>query len=481
MGNNIEDLVGRLKGVFKGELLRPQDPGYAEARLIWNATVIRTPALIARCTNVSDVQAAVRAAAATGVLTAVRCGGHSLAGFSSCDNGLVIDLSAMRDIFVDEHSRRAYAAGGCLLGTIDSATQQAGLVYPSGVVSHTGAAGLILGGGTGWLTRMFGMSCDNVEQFTLVTSDGSVERASARENTELFWALRGGGGNFGIVTEFALKLHPLTSVMLGSGLCFYGNIVPTLRYWRDFMPDAPDELKWNISLRLMPDAAGAANGANRSPVLSETVAWFGEQDAGQDHLDRIFSIGNPTTVSRETVPYLSLQTMADAEFPHGRRYYTKSGYFKTLGDDSIQHMLDALPFVPSASSQIELVYLGGVAGRVGPSETAFGSRAAPYIINILADWQDASADAENISWVRNLFAKLRAAMQPGVYVNFMSADEEDRVKEAYSDRWDRLVAVKTHYDAGNFFRLNQNIRPLSLDSRGRFDCQSAISETGNGE
>ncbi|MGB6821779.1 MAG: FAD-binding oxidoreductase, partial [Candidatus Acidiferrales bacterium] len=253
MTKNLEDLADQLKGKFKGELLRPTDPGYSDARRMWNANAARNPGLIARCNGVPDVQMAVRAASAARVLTAVRCGGHSLAGFSSCDGGLVIDLSRMRSVVVNEQARLAYAAGGCLLGTIDTATQQAGLVYPAGVVSHTGAAGLILGGGTGWLTRMFGMSCDNVEEYSVVTADGSIVRASARENDELFWALRGGGGNFGVVTEFALKLHPLTTVMLGSGLCVKDEMFPTACYWRDFMPAAPDELKWNLSLRVMPD------------------------------------------------------------------------------------------------------------------------------------------------------------------------------------------------------------------------------------
>ncbi len=461
MAKSLEDLADHLKGKFKGELLRPADPGYSEARRVWNASVARYPGLIARCDGVPDVQMAVRAASAARVLTAVRCGGHSLAGFSSCDGGLVIDLSRMRSVVVNEQARLAYAAGGCLLGTIDTATQQAGLVYPAGVVSHTGAAGLILGGGTGWLTRMFGMSCDNVEEFTLVTADGSIVRASARENDDLFWALRGGGGNFGVVTEFALKLHPLTTVMLGNGLCVKEQIFPAIRYWRDFMPVAPDELKWNLSLRVMPNSAVPDVAGNRAPVLSETIAWFGERRAGQRQLDHVLSVGNPIAVTKGTIPFLELQTMADAEFPHGRRYYTRSGYFKTLSDDSILQMIDALSSLPSANSQIELAYLGGAAGRVGASETAFGGRDAPYIMNILADWSEPAEDAENISWVRNLFAKLRSAMQPGVYVNFMSGDEEDRTREAYRERWDRLVSVKSHYDPSNFFRLNQNIPPQS--------------------
>ena len=240
MPKPIHELHSALHKKFKGNLFRPGEPEFAAASGIWNGMVARTPGLIARCADVADVQAAVRAASAHGVITAVRCGGHSLAGFSTCDDGLVIDLSRMRQVTVDEKSRQARAAGGCLLGSIDTATQQAGLVYPAGVVSHTGASGLILGGGTGWLMRLFGLSCDNVQGFTLVTADGSVVHADACENSELFWALRGGGGNFGVVTEFELKLHPLKSVMLSGGLCFNDNIPVVLRYWRDFMADAPD-------------------------------------------------------------------------------------------------------------------------------------------------------------------------------------------------------------------------------------------------
>lgn len=463
MERNAERLVGRLEGSFSGELIRPSDPDYAKAHLVWNAMVNRTPALIARCASVPDVQAAVRTAAAESILTAVRCGGHSLAGFSSCHDGLVIDLSLMRDVVVDEERRLAYVGGGCLLNTIDTATQKAGLVYPAGVVSDTGAAGLILGGGTGWLTRMFGMSCDNVQQFTIVTSNGSVERASARENPDLFWALRGGGGNFGVVTEFVLRLHPLKSVLLGNCRWFGDDIIQVLRDWQEFMPSAPNELKWNISLRMLtPD--DRAQSTRPVPALTSSAVWLGEESEGHRHLARIFSIGHPFAIEEQTIPYLRLQTMADAEFPAGRRYYTKSGYFKAVSDDSLYQMIDALPSVPSENTQIELAYLGGCAARVGPAETAFGSRAVPYIVNILADWQVSSGDAENISWVRSLFASLRPAMQPGVYVNFMSGDEAERVQEAYSERWDRLVAVKTCYDPANFFRLNQNIPPLDSDS-----------------
>ncbi len=260
-----------LQGQFKGDLIRPGDPAYEELRIIWNGIIERRPGLIARCADASDIQAAINVATATGILTAVRCGGHSLAGFGTCDGGLVIDLSRMREVYLDADKQRARASGGCLLGSIDSATQKAGLVFPSGVVSHTGAGGLILGGGTGWLTRRFGLSCDNVESFTLVTADGSLVRAHARENEDLFWALRGGGGNFGVVTEFELKLHPLKSVVLAEGLTPEANIRKLLECWRDFMADAPFDLKWNVDLRLAPDKEKVPSELRGRPVAGSSL------------------------------------------------------------------------------------------------------------------------------------------------------------------------------------------------------------------
>ncbi|MFZ0736512.1 MAG: FAD-binding oxidoreductase [Candidatus Acidiferrales bacterium] len=461
MTTAINELFSVLRENFQGDLIRPGDSEYAEAGRIWNAMVARSPGLIARCADVADVQTAVRSAARAGVLTAVRCGGHSLAGFSSCDGGLVIDLSRMRQVSVDEKSRRARFAGGCLLGTVDSATQKAGLVFPAGVVSHTGASGLVLGGGTGWLTRLHGLSCDNVEGFTLVTADGSLVRANARENADLFWALRGGGGNFGVVTEFEVRLHPLSSLLLATSLCVGDDIVRVLRDWREFMPGASNNLKWNLSLRLAPVSENLPAGVRGKPALSVSMAWFGDPEEGHREIDRILSLGKQVARTKDEISYLALQTMADADFPHGRRYYTKSGFFMSLSDATMQTMIDALPSIPSPNTQIELAYLGGAAGRVGASETAFGDRSAPFIMNLLGDWSDPKDDAANVGWVRNLFGALRPAMKPGVYVNFMSGDEQERVPEAYHERWERMVKVKNHFDPTNFFRLNQNIKSQS--------------------
>jgi len=467
------EVYSSLRRRFKGDLLRPGDGGYQDARTIWNGMVARSPGLIARCVDVSDIQNAVRAAAEVGILTAIRCGGHSLAGFSTCEGGLVVDLSQMRHVTVDAEARRAKFSGGCLLGSVDTATQKVGLVFPSGVVSHTGASGLILGGGTGWLTRRFGLSCDNVEGFSLVTADGSLVRGNSKENPDLFWALRGGGGNFGVVTEFEVKLHPLTSVVLAEGLCREADIRRLLEYWRDFMAEAPLDLKWNIDLRLAPHIEKIPAELQGRPVASNSLVWTGDPEAGRPYLDRALSLCSPDTVRRKVVSFLDLQTMADSDFPHGRRYYTKSGYFANLDGGTIDRMVEAAATIPSSETQIELAYLGGAAARVAADETAFGSRSSPFIMNLLANWSAPSADARNIAWIRGVFNQLRPAMKPGVYVNFMSGDEQDRVPEAYRERWDRMVAVKSHYDPTNFFRLNQNVPPNGNVPAGRAEFRNS--------
>jgi FAD binding domain/Berberine and berberine like len=466
MSEAINEIYCSLHERFKGDLLRPQHSEYESARAVWNGMVAKRPGLIVRCVDVSDVQAAIRAASDFKVLTAVRCGGHSLAGFSTCEGGLVIDLAKMRQVRVDADARRAKFAGGCLLGTIDTETQKAGLVFPSGVVSHTGASGLILGGGTGWLTRRFGLSCDNVETYTLVTADGSILRAHSRENPDLFWALRGGGGNFGVVTEFEVKLHPLTGLTVAEGLTLEPHIRRMLQFWRDFMADVPIELKWNIDLRVAPQTPEIPPKYRGRPIASSSLIWTGDCEAGKSYLQRALSLCDPEFVRTRVMPFLDLQTMADTSFPHGQRYYTKSGYFSSLDDATIDCLLDAVSSIPSAQTQIELAYLGGAASRVPASDTAFGDRSAPFILNLLASWSDATADAEHVSWIRELFNKLRPAMKPGVYVNFMSGDEQDRVPEAYEERWDRMVEIKTHYDPHNFFRLNQNVPPKNSAVQG---------------
>jgi hypothetical protein len=460
MNDHITDSYREIRAQFKGTLLRPNDPDYGKVAPVWNGMYNRRPGIIARCKDVADIQTFLRVATKSDVLTAVRCGGHSLAGASTCDDGLVIDLSAFREVRVDPVARRARFGGGCLVGTVDSATQTEGLAFPAGVVSHTGAGGLVLGGGTGWLCRMYGLSCDNVEGFTLIAADGSVLRANAKENCDLFWALRGGGGNFGIVTEFEVRLHPVTNVVLGRGLCVGDEILRLLQHWREFMPNAPDNLRWGFSLwsgaRLSALQGARARGF---PVASTSALWVGDRAEGLRYVNHALTATQHQDVSVQEMSFLTLQTLADSDFPHGRRYYTKSGYFRALGDDAIEKMIDSLARIPSPYSEIELAYLGAAPARVPADETAFGDRSAPFVVNILSHWVAPEEDDANIAWTRDLFRSLRPAMVPGVYVNFMSGDEGDRVPEAYRERWERLRTIKTTYDPHNFFRLNQNIPP----------------------
>lgn len=458
-GTQIGVAFRRVAEHFRGRLLRQNDPDYAAAAPVWNGMFDSRPGLIARCCDAKDVQVAIGFASATGMTTAIRCGGHSLAGFSTCTGGLVIDLSGMSDVQVDGGARKARFGGGCLLGKVDAKTQKFGLAFPAGVVSHTGAGGLILGGGTGWLSRLYGLSCDNVQAFTLVLADGSALRADKNAHADLFWALRGGGGNFGVVTEFEVRLHPVSSVLFGKGLCPVDAVPPLLQHWREFMPSAPDNLRWGFSLKIAGDSEEVPQELRRKPVASISALWVGNAASGSRFVDNALTAKEHSAVTIGEIPFLKLQTMADSDFPHGRRYYTKSGYFKTLEDQVIQILVAALRGIPSMSSEIELSYLGGAAGRIDAADTAFGDRSMPFILNILSHWTNASEDAANIMWTRRLFGNLRPWMKPGVYVNFMSGDEKERIPEAYSERWERLREIKTKYDPQNLFRLNQNIPP----------------------
>jgi hypothetical protein len=306
------------------------------------------------------------------------------------------------------------------------------------------------------------LSCDNVESFTLVTADSSIVRASIKENPDLFWALRGGGGNFGVVTEFEVKLHPLRSVVLAEGLTPESGTRALLQCWRDFMAEAPIDLKWNIDLRRAPHKTNVPAELRGRPVAGSSLIWTGDSDAGRPFLQRALSLCNPDSVNTRMVSYVDLQTMADNDFPHGRRYYTKSGYFTYLDDTSIDRLVEAVAGIPSADNQIELAYLGGAVAQVTANEAAFGDRSAPFVVTLLSNWAAPSADTANICWVRGFFTQLRPAMKPGVHINFMSGDEQDRVPEAYRQRWDFMVAVKSRYDPNNFFRLNHNVPPRRL-------------------
>ena len=445
---------------FTGTVIRPDEAGYDAARAIWNAMHDRL-ALIARPQSVPDVVAAVRYARAEGLLIAVRGGGHSMPGHSVCDDGIVIDLRALSRVHVDPQARRATVGGGTLLGEVDRATQEHGLVLPAGVVSHTGAGGLTLGGGVGRLMRRFGLTIDSLRSAEVVTADGGILRASADEHADLFWALRGGGGNFGIVTEFEFALHELSELLILATFHPLTEARRVIELGRREMGDpmARDELLWTSFLRRasdvpwMPPALVGAHG------IMSLVEWSGDAADGRAMLARIRAELRPAASDLSVVPFLFMQTITDDLFTHGLRTYIKAGFAGDLPDGLIDVLLERAASVRSPISQVELLALGGAIARVDSGATAFPFRQARWLINIPATWRDAADDECEIAWARATYAAVKPYLSEGNYVNFMGDDEDDTAAGAYGRTIERLRQIKSVYDPDNVFRLNQNIQP----------------------
>ncbi len=446
---------------FTGTVIGPDEAGYDAARAIWNAMHDRRPALIARPRSVPDVVAAVRYARAEGLLIAVRGGGHSMPGHSVCDDGIVIDLRALSRVHVDPQARRATVGGGTLLGEVDRATQEHGLVLPAGVVSHTGAGGLTLGGGVGRLMRRFGLTIDSLLSAEVVSADGEILHASADQHADLFWALRGGGGNFGIVTEFEFALHELSELLILATFHPLAEARRVIELGRREMGDpmARDELLWTSFLRRasdvpwMPPALVGAHG------IMSLVEWSGDAADGQAVLARIREELRPAASDLSIVPFLFMQTITDDLFAHGLRTYIKAGFAGDLPDGLIDVLLERAASVRSPISQVELLALGGAIARVDSDATAFPFRHARWLINIPATWRDAADDEGEIAWARATYAAIKPYLSEGNYVNFMGDDEDDTAAGAYGRTIERLRQVKSVYDPDNVFRLNQNIEP----------------------
>ncbi len=446
---------------FTGTVIGPDEAGYDAARAIWNAMHDRRPALIARPQSVPDVVAAVRYARAEGLLIAVRGGGHSMPGHSVCDDGIVIDLRALSRVHVDPQARRATVGGGTLLGEVDRATQEHGLVLPAGVVSHTGAGGLTLGGGVGRLMRRFALTIDSLLSAEVVSADGEILHASADQHADLFWALRGGGGNFGIVTEFEFALHELSELLILATFHPLAEARRVIELGRRAMGDpmARDELLWTSFLRRasdvpwMPPALVGAHG------IMSLVEWSGDAADGQAVLARIREELRPAASDLSVVPFLFMQTITDDLFAHGLRTYIKAGFAGDLPDGLIDVLLERAASVRSPISQVELLALGGAIARVDSDATAFPFRHARWLINIPATWRDAADDEGEIAWARGTYAAIKPYLSEGNYVNFMGDDEDDTAAGAYGRTIERLRQVKSVYDPDNVFRLNQNIEP----------------------
>jgi FAD/FMN-containing dehydrogenase len=446
-----EAVIESFKASLRGALLRPGDAGYDDARTIHNGMIDRRPALIARCAGVADVLTGVRFAREHELLVSVRGGGHGMPGFAVCEGGLMLDLSGMTGVHVDPDHRTVRADAGVTWSTFDHETQAFGLATTGGVVSSTGIAGLTLGGGHGFLMRRYGLACDNLLAADVVTADGRWRRASATEHAELFWGLRGGGGNFGVVTSFEYQLHPLGTMLAGMVLYPLTQAKAFLRLYREVTSMAPDELGSLVALGTLPDGTQAA-------VL--LVGYSGSIADGEALLRPLRAFGPPLADQVGPSPYRALQGISEHFNPRGYRNYLKTNYLTELSDDAIDILVERYASVPAPFSHIVVEHMGGAVGRVDPQATAYNYRDAHYNFLIVGIWPEAAEDARNLQWVRGLWHAMQPFSTGNIYVNYESDVGVDRVQAAYGTaKYDRLVALKHTYDPTNFFRLNANITP----------------------
>jgi hypothetical protein len=449
-----------LEGSFRGQLVRPTDHGYDEHRKIWNGSIDRHPALIARCAGVADVIAAVRFAHRTGLEVAVRGGGHSFPGYSVCDGGMVIDLSLMKGIRIDPEAHIARAQAGVLLGELDREAQAFGLAVPAGIVTHTGLSGLTLGGGIGWLMRKYGLTIDQLLRVDLITADGEFVKASETENPDLFWGVRGGGGNFGIVTEFEFRLNPIGPIVLAGPILWPMEESPNvLRFYREWITDVPDELTTIVLHRKAPPLPVIPEELHGRPVVIVAACYAGPVADGERVMRPMREFGSPLLDLCVPKRFLDHQAMFDPSLPHGWWYYFRACDVAELSDDVIDITAEHALRMKSAVNTFPIFQLGGAVARVGEDEMAFNGRSAGHTFNVNATTATSEGFDEERAWSRGLWEALRPYHQ-GVYVNFLMDEGKDRIRQAYgAGKYDRLKALKRTYDPNNFFRLNQNIPP----------------------
>jgi FAD/FMN-containing dehydrogenase len=450
LGGVIDDVaIQELRASLRGEVLRPGDHGYDAARKVFNGMIDRHPALLVRCAGVADVIRGVDFARTHDLMLSVRSGGHSVAGTAVCEGGLMLDLSDMKGIRIDPVRRIAQAQPGLTLGEFDHETQAFGLATTTGVVSMTGLAGLTLGGGVGWLNGKHGLACDNLLAADVVTADGRLLKASAEENDDLFWGLRGGSGNFGVVTSLTYQLHEVGPVLGGAVVYPFDQARDILRSYHEYMRTCPDELVTIGSLGTGPDG---------SPVAAIAVCYCGPIEAGERVVRPLRTLGTPLEDSIQPMPYRTIQSGSDAAFPFGQQHYWKAAWLKELSDDAIEVILRFAAEKPSAATGIALQEMHGAAARVAHDGTAFPHRDSHYDFLILSQWADAADSEKNIEWTRALFDAMQPFLERGVYVNDLGEEGEDRVRAAYGANYDRLAALKARYDPTNFFRVNQNVK-----------------------
>jgi FAD/FMN-containing dehydrogenase len=453
---------------FRGDVIAADHDAYDDARAVWNGVVDRRPRLIARCNGAADVAAALRFAHHGELPVAVRGGGHNVAGTAVCDDGVVIDLSAMRAVAVDPVGRTALVQGGALWGDVDHETQAHGLATTGGIVSHTGVGGLSLGGGIGWLMRKHGLAVDNLVEAEVVTADGDIIRASADDHADLFWALRGGGGNFGVVTSFRFTLHPIGPTVV-AGLVFWAaeDTTDVLRFYRDFLADAPDELGNIVRLGTIPPLPAVREELHFRPAVAVASCYAGPVEDGDRAVRALREFGTPLVDLVGPTRYVDLQAGIDDTVPHGWHYYWKATNLAGLSDDVIDIVAEYACRATSPRSYAAMFHLGGAVARAHRDATAYPGRDVEHNIVIDAAWlpeQDETVGAAEIAWARGFLAALEAH-RAGVYVNFLDADDgASRVREAYGDdTYQRLAAIKAKYDPQNVFRSNKNIEPNRAD------------------
>jgi FAD/FMN-containing dehydrogenase len=449
-----ETAIEQLRAGLRGRLLQSGDNEYDEARSIWNAMIDKRPALIARCAGAADVIHAVNFARTNGLLVSVRGGGHNVSGNAICDGGLMIDLSPMKSVRVDAEHRTARAEPGVTWHEFDCEAQAFGLATTGGTISPTGIGGLTLGGGLGWLMRTYGLACDNLLSVDIVTADGRLLTASASKNQDLFWGVRGGGGNFGIVTSFEFRLHPVGKLLAGMVIHPLAQAKEAIKFYDEFTLTSPDALGSMVGFVTSPEG---------ERVLVIFVCYHGAIEEGEQVLKPLRKFGSPLADTIGPMSYVQVQHLFDAAFPPGIQNYWKSSFLKGLGDKAVSIIVDVVSKAPSANSLVAIEQLGGAVGRVGVNETAFSHRNARYNLLICGMWPDTVAKAANIKWVQDLWTALEPYASGSVYVNYLgqAADEgAERIKDAYGPQaYERLVALKKKYDPANLFRLNQNINP----------------------
>jgi hypothetical protein len=456
-GLALEDLDG-----FKGRLIQPTDPVYDEARATFNGMIDKHPALIAQCAGVEDVRAALAFGRGNGLTIAIRGGGHSTPGYSTCDGGLVIDLRPMKEITIDPEARTARVQGGATWGDLDAATQEHGLAVTGGRVSDTGVAGLTLGSGSGWLSRFMGLSCDNLIGAEVVTPDGSVIKASEDENAELLWGLRGGGGNFGVVTDFEFNLAEVGHTILAGQLIHpRERAEEVMAFYRDFISETPDEVSGGVALISAPPAPFIPEEMRLKPITAVIVAYFGPPEEGEEALKPLREFGPPLIDMVQPMPYAALQKMIDEGAPQGIHEYFRIDYIEELSDDAIRTLVGAAGKTPSPMSQIILEPLGGAQARFDEDHTALRRPQTPFAYHCLSLWPGEMPDEPNVAWAKEFSDAMRPFCTQQALPNFIAEDEGDsRLRLAFGEEnYARLVALKDKYDPDNLLSLNQNIKP----------------------